>query len=87
MRICSPTAQPMDLWRSDACGLWPSLGRHCRARACQASLRDSFASPIWQSETSGELPDQVCVSLHSSNVLGPPVSATNLERTDLSSGA
>lgn len=46
-----------------------------------------FASPSWQSETSGELPVQVSVSLHSGNVLGSPVSATSLERTDLSSGA
>lgn len=74
----------MGLWRSGAYGLWPALGRHCRA--CQACLRDSFASPRRPNETTGKFPDPVCVSLHPGNVLGRRVSVTSLERTDPSPG-
>lgn len=69
----------MGLWRSGAYGLWPSLGRHCRA--CQACLRDSFASPRRPNETTGKFPDPVCVSLHPGNVLGRRVSVTSRGRT------
>ncbi|XP_075814830.1 protein FAM3A isoform X2 [Microtus pennsylvanicus] len=59
----------MGLWRSGAYGLWPSLGRHCRA--CQACLRDSFASPRRPNETTGKFPDPIPRSLNSAPAGGP----------------